>query len=278
MKALDKTQTPVLRILPREVAALALRPLEESSFRVRTPGTGASPHQSLRASTVKSGLSEDFGLKGRGDRDNMRPMSSPKRPFSFLSWFAWSLLAWLALAAAVFGLIHDPDLQVAPWRCGLVLVMIPIYILCERQALLAAPGPGLLARLARIIYWAPAAAIGALCVVLFQGGLEVSTGMDRLLLLAAVLLPVIGFTIEGLVKTLKGKPARLDWVVDFVAGAACMAVLIVAAYMVFLKTVVEPLRLKAEQRWTEIGHPMREFVKNLAGAARQYQYHQSGHR
>ena len=191
-----------------------------------------------------------------------------KRLFPLLSWFAWSLLTWLALGVAVFSLVDDlrEYPQIPSWRWWLGLTMPSAAVLCGWRALRAGNALG---RLARVIFWMFTVAGIALVAALLQGQCEVYSkhlSDDRQMLMTSLLLPFLALAFAGVREWRAGgfKSLRFGWLLDIPGGIACLLVLSAVVFFARQKTVVEPLRLRAEQRWAQIGRPMPEFAaKNI---------------
>lgn len=168
-------------------------------------------------------------------------------------------VAWIALAGAAYGLTHDLDKNPGYWWMALTLPAVAA--LCTCMTLKAAPGPW-----TRAIFWSGATIGFALVAALLQGQHEVLTekSCQRVLLVAAVLpVPVLALGVIWARRKGALKSVHLEWVFEIFGGAACLAMLVLAAWWFYVKTYVDPLRAKAEARWAEIGYPMDVYEKSL---------------
>ena len=205
-------------------------------------------------------------------------MASPKRIFSVVIWFAWSLGAWAALAGAVFYLsrVSENDPANGPWNWLAALALPSLAVFFTWMALragTAAGGTGRGRRWPGVVFWMAAFPGISLLALSFRVQCrELVQTHDRHLLLAAGVLPllVLAFAVARELRVRGWKIAARGAVacmLDAAGGIACFAILVVAAYFAWMQGRVEPLRRQAERRWAEIGRPMPAFGETMRPVA-----------
>ena len=177
------------------------------------------------------------------------------------TWLAWSLVAWLSMFAAIFGLQHDlaKDFD---W-CILPLLAVPIATYCmviSVRILCTFP------RFVRVIFWMITLPGAALVVLLIWEQAEILDyrGDIKMIVLGGIL-SVLFVLLLG-IQTRRTK--RLDtpairWISDCTIAAVCLVILLGGAVFVFAKVYVPQIGRKAEARWAAIGSPMPDFERNL---------------